>query len=126
MFDSKGTFSHFDGSSARNVIIFGFDLTSSAHANNRANNILVLGKSLIQGINGTTLYAEHTFTPNFTATGKTFCLSLRNNGDDGYLFVNNREVIKFKVADSGIVPYPLSLGNISKDFNSTNAQKTGL
>ena len=42
------------------------------------------------------------------------------------MFVNNREIVKFKVADSEIVPYPLCLGNISKDFSSANAQKTEL
>ena len=106
--------------------MFGCDLTNSAHANNRANNILVLGKSLVQGINGTTLYAEHTFNSNFTVTDKTVCLSLHYNGDNSYLFVNNREIVKFKAADSEILPHPLCLGNISKDYNSTNAQKTGL
>ena len=33
-------------------------MSSSSHANNRKNNILVLGKDFIQGINGTTIYAE--------------------------------------------------------------------
>ena len=28
------------------------------HANNKVNNVLVLGKGFIQGINGTTIYAE--------------------------------------------------------------------
>ena len=96
------------------------------HANNRDNNILVSGKILFQGINGTTLCAEHTFTPNFTVTDKIFCLSLHYNGDNSYLFVNNKEIAKFKAADSEIVPHPSCLGNISKDFNSTNAQKIGL
>ena len=59
-------------------------------------------------------------------TDKKFCLSLHYNGGNSYLFVNNREIVKFKAADSKIVSYPLCLGNISKDFNSTNAQKTGL
>ena len=42
------------------------------------------------------------------------------------LFVNGKEIVKFKSKDSEIVPYPLCLGNISKDFNLTNTQKTGL
>ena len=33
-------------------------MTSSVHANNRKNNILVLGKDFTRGINGTTIYAE--------------------------------------------------------------------
>ena len=37
---------------ARNVLIFGADMIFSVHATNRANNIYVIGKELIQGING--------------------------------------------------------------------------
>ena len=36
---------------AKNVIIFGADMSSSIHATNRANNIYVMGKDFIQGIN---------------------------------------------------------------------------
>ena len=57
-FDSKGSFSHPSRGYGTNVIIFGTDLSSSVHANNKANNILVLGKDFIQGINGTTIDAE--------------------------------------------------------------------
>ena len=57
-FDSRGNFSHPSGENGRNVIIFGADLSSSVHANNKVNNILVLGKYFIQGINGTAIYAE--------------------------------------------------------------------
>ena len=31
-----------------------------------------------------------------TIANKTFCLSLHYNGDFSYLFVNSKEVIKFK------------------------------
>ena len=48
-------FLHADGTYGVNVIIFGADLSSSTHANHRANNILVLGKDFVQGINGTTI-----------------------------------------------------------------------
>ena len=52
-------------------------------------------------------------------------MSLHYNGDNSFLFVNAKKIVKFKAADSVIVPYPLCLGNISKDFSSTNAQKIG-
>ena len=65
-FDSKGSFLHVDGIYDVNVIIFGAGLSSSTHANNRANNILVFGKNFIQGINGATVYAEKMYAPNFT------------------------------------------------------------
>ena len=34
-FDARGTFSHPSGNFGQNVIIFGADMTSSTHANNR-------------------------------------------------------------------------------------------
>ena len=86
-------------------------MSSSVHANNTANNILVLGKEFIQGINGTTIYAEKMYSTNFY-----FCLSLHYNGDSSYLFVNGQEIVDFKAKDSEIVPYLLCLGNVSKDF----------
>ena len=57
-FDSKGSFSHPNGGFGANVIIFGADISSSAHANNETRSILVLGKDFIQGIDNTTIYAE--------------------------------------------------------------------
>ena len=66
------------------------------------------------------------YSTNLTVYRKKVCLSLHYNGDNSYLFANGKQIIKFKAADSEIVSYPLCLGNISKDFSSTNAQKTGL
>ena len=60
-FDSKGTFLFSDGSFGQNVILWGADMSSSIHANNKINNMLVLGKQFIQGINDTTIYAEKTY-----------------------------------------------------------------
>ena len=53
----------------------------------------------------------------FTVTKKKICLSLHYNGDNSYLFVNGEEIINFNAKDSEIVPYPLCLGNISKDLS---------
>ena len=47
---------------ARNVLIFGADMSSSVHATNRANHIYLMGTGLTQGINDTTIHAEKTFT----------------------------------------------------------------
>ena len=125
-FDSKETFLFSDGSFGQNVINFGADMSRSINANNKKNNILVLGKQFIQGINDTTNYAEKTYSINFTMTKIKFCLSLHYNGDNSYLFVNGTEICKFKATDSEIVPYPLCLGNISKHFSVDNMEKTGL
>ena len=125
-FDSKRSFSRQSGGYGKNVIIVGADLSSSVQANSRANNILVLGKDFIQGINGTTIYAEKMYSTNFTVTNKKIFLSLHYNGDSSYLFVNGKEIINFKAKDSKIVSYPLCLGNVSKDFSLVNTINTGL
>ena len=62
---------------------------------------------------------------NFTVTRHKFCLSLHYNGANSYLFVNSKEIHKFKAKDSEIVPTPLCLGSISKDWSVDNMKKTG-
>ena len=101
-------------------------MSSSSHANNRKNRILVLSKDFVQGINGTTIYAEKLYSINFTENDKKFCLSLHYNGANSYLIVNGTEIRKFKAKDSEIVATPLCLGKISKDFSVDNMKKTGL
>ena len=64
----------------------------------------------------TTHYAEKMYSTDFTVDDAKLCLSLHYNGDDRYLYVNGKESIKFKAKDSEILPYPLCLGRISKDF----------
>ena len=48
------------------------------------------------------------------------------NGANSYLFVNGREIIKFKAKDSETSAYPLCSENISKDWSVDNMKKTGL
>ena len=48
------------------------------------------------------------------------------NEANSYLFVNDKEIHKFKAKDSEIVATPLYLGNISKDWSVDNMKKTGL
>ena len=55
---------------ARNVSIFGADMSSSVHATNRANHIYLMGTALTEGINDTTIYAEKNFYRNFTDFGE--------------------------------------------------------
>ena len=89
----EGNFNH--TTNARNVLIFGADMSSSVHATNRANHIYVMGEAFVQGINDTTIYAGKNFYRNFTDLGKKFVLSLHYNGDESYLFVNGRQELKF-------------------------------
>ena len=66
------------------------------------------------------------YSINFAKEKTKFCLSLRYNGADKYLFVNGTEIIKFKVKDSEINPHELCLGNISKDWSVDTMRKTSL
>ena len=67
---------HAHTTDARNVLIFGADMSFSVHATNRANHIYLMGTGLTQGINDSTIYAEKNFYRNFTVFGKKFVLSL--------------------------------------------------
>ena len=72
----------------------------------------------MQEINVTTIYAEGMYTPNFTVSGKKYVLSLHYTSNNSCLLVNGKQVVKFKTKDSEIVPNPLCLAGISKEFNS--------
>ena len=65
-FDTRSAFS-FSGGVAfcQNVIIFGVDMSSSAHIDNKKKDILILRKGPIQGLEHT-LTAEKMYSINFT------------------------------------------------------------
>ena len=132
-FDEGGEFGHtarqgnFNRTTnAKNVIIFGVDMSSSIHATNRANNIYVMGKDFIQAINDPTIYAEKLFHDNVTEFGVKFVLSLHYNGDNSYLFANGRQELKFKAKDDQIINEKLCLGNLSSEWTTSESEKTGL
>ena len=123
-FDRKGEFT-FGNAFGRNCIIFGVDMSSSVHVDNKKKDIIILGKGPTPGLDGNTLTAEKLYSINFTENNKTFCLSLHYNRANSYLFVNGTEIYKFKAKDPQIVATPLCIGNISKDFSVDNMKKTG-
>ena len=98
-------------------------MSNSVHVDNKKKDILILGNGPTHGLDNTTLTTEKMYSANFTVDNKTFCLSLHYNGDNSYLFVNGQEIINFKAKDSDIVPCPLCLGNISKDFDLSYMKK---
>ena len=122
-FDRRSSFSFPGTGFGENVLIFGADMSSSTHTDNK-KDILVLEKGPTQGLEHT-LTAEKMYSINFTVTKKRFCLSLHYNGAKSYLFVNGKEIVKFKAKDSEIVASPLCLGNISKDWSADNMKKNG-
>ena len=50
-------------------------------------------------------------------------MSLHYNETNSYLFVNGKEIHKFKAKDSEIVASSLCLENISKDFSVDNTKR---
>ena len=123
-FDRRSSFSFPGGGFVQNVFIFGADMSSSIHIDNKKKDILVLRRGPTQGLEST-LTAEKMYSINFTVTIKKFCLSLHYNGANSYLFVNGTEIIKFKAKDAEIVASPVCLGNISNDWSTNNMKKTG-
>ena len=63
-FDEGGMFSMGNINNGRNVLIFEVHENSAIHSNNKVNNIFIMGNGIVQG---TTLYAEKTYSQNFTA-----------------------------------------------------------
>ena len=98
---------------ARNEIIFGADMSFSKHANNKRNNIYVMGKDYVQRINDTTIYAEKMCYRNFAYLDKKIMLSLHYNGDDSYLFANGKQESKFRAKTDQLVKEKLCIGNLS-------------
>ena len=75
-----------------NVIIFGADMSSSVHVDNKNKDILILGEGAIQVLDYTTLTAEVKYPINLTQPEKTFVLSLQYNWSNSFLFVNATKI----------------------------------
>ena len=123
-FVRTSSFSFPGGGNGQNVIIFGVDMNSSIHVNNKGKDILILGKGPTQGLGEHSLTAEKMYSINCSKDNIKFCLSFHYNGANSYLFVNGTEIIKFRAKDSKIVASPLCLGNISKDWSTDNMRKS--
>ena len=72
---------------------------------------MILGKGSTQGLEHT-LSAEKMYSINFTKHNKKLLLSFHYNVANSYLFVNGKEIHKFKAKDSEIVTTPFCLGNL--------------
>ena len=90
-FDRRSSFSFPGNGLGQNVLIFGVDMSSSSHIDNKTKNILVLGKGPTHVLEHA-LTAEKMYSISFTVTNKKICLSLHYNGANSYLFVNGSEI----------------------------------
>ena len=125
-FDEGGSFTSGDITNGKNVLIFGADMSFSSHSTSKANKIYGLGRDFVQGINGTTLYAEKIYKTNFTEPNKKFVLSLHYNLSNSYLFVNGNQELKFKSKANEILKEKPCIGNLSDDWTDNNSEKTEL
>ena len=56
-----------------------------------------------------------------------FCLSLHCNADNSYLFVNEKEIFKFKAENKNVdFPTQFCLRSISSEFNATEYTEVSL
>ena len=69
-FDRRRSFSFPGGGFGQNVIIFGGDMNSSIHIDNKGKDILILGLGSTQGLGENSLNAEKMYSINFTVTKK--------------------------------------------------------
>ena len=116
-FDGESSFSFGNRIDSKYVIIFGVNTSNSSHSTNKTQNIYVLGKGFVQGINNTTIYAEKIYKTNFTKQSKMYVLPLHYNGDNSYLFVNGSQKLKFKSSVNYLGRNLLCVGNISSDWS---------
>ena len=114
-FDSHSEFLFTDGRYAKNVIVFGADMSSSEHVR---KDIFSFVEGPKQGLDDTTWIVEAKYLVK-----SSFALSLQY-GRNSFSFINAKIIYQSKANDSKIKKYPLCLGNISKDLTSINVKKT--
>ena len=114
------------GSWGKSAAIFDVDISSYVHVDNKKKDILVVDDEPTQILDYVKITAEAKDHTNITESEKRFVLSLHFNGSKSFLIVNAVKMYQFKAKDSEIKPYPLSLGNISKDFPIDYMKKTDL
>ena len=85
-FDRRASFSFPGGGFGQNVFIFGVDMSTSTHIDNKKNDILVLGKGPTQGLEHTPT-AEKMYSINFTVTNKNSSVdNMKRTGFTGYVY----------------------------------------
>ena len=114
-FDPCSEFSFTNGSTGKNVVIFGADLSSSMHIDNKNKDFSALSEGPTQGLDDTILTVEANKYPiNFTQSGKKIVLSLHYNGSNSFLLMLQKYISsKQKTPKQKIVQ---CLGNVSKGF----------
>ena len=95
-FDSRLKFLFTDGSYRKKGTVFGANMSSSVHVDNKGNDTLILGEGPIQGLDDRTLTAEVKYPINYTRSKKVFILSLHCNGSNSFLLLMLQKYINSK------------------------------
>ena len=121
-FNLRSKFSLPDVRVGKNVIIFGANMGSSVHTDNKGKNALILGEGATQRLDDTTITEEAKYPRQYVS----YVLRLHYNGSNSSLFVNITKIYKSKTKDFEIKDYTMCLGNALKDFSINNMKGTGL
>ena len=77
----------------KKIIIFGIDMRSSGHVDDKKKDILILVIGPTQGLDNTTLTAEAKYSITFSRSNKKFCLSLHyNDSNSFYLLILQKRI----------------------------------
>ena len=98
-------------------------MSSSAHVNNKRNDILILRKVPIDGLYDKTLTEKKDSSIYLTKHNKKYFSNFCYNGANIYIFVNGFKIHQFKAKDYEIKATPLRLGNFSNFFSVDNMKK---
>ena len=81
---------------------------------------MVVGEGPTFGINESFGTPEKKYGINFSKANTKFCLSFHYNADNSYLFVNGKEIFKFKADNkNGNFPTQFCFRSTSNGFSTT-------
>ena len=87
----------------------------------------MLGEGRSFGINGSFGSPEKKISINFTKANTKLCLSLHYHADNSYLFVNGKEIFKFKANNKNAnISTQFCHGSISNGFSVTESREVSL
>ena len=119
-FDAGGVFILFNGREfGKNVIIFGADMSSSEHVNNREKDIVILGKSLTQELDNTILTTKKEYAIDCSEQQKKVCIIMVRIVT--YLLT----MLKYANSKQKILK-KMQLHYVLKDFSTYDMKKTEL
>ena len=109
----------------KNVNVFGISSSSSVHIDKRNKDIMIIKKGPANGLDDTKINRRDWMLNLFKNKINFVYICIKMETKD-FFYAKGVNAYQFRVKDTEIKPYPLRLGNISKDFKVMNMRKTGL